>query len=44
MKLKIESFLIESCPDELYDVTILEGTSIKDLKQMVRTNKTRQRK
>jgi hypothetical protein len=44
MKLSVESFLIESCSDELYDVAILPGTSIKDLKQMVRTNKTRQRK
>ncbi|CAF3589360.1 unnamed protein product [Rotaria sordida] len=35
LKLTIESFLIDSCTDEQFDVAILPETTIKDLKQIV---------
>ncbi|CAF0824247.1 unnamed protein product [Rotaria sp. Silwood1] len=35
MKLRIESFLINNCTDEQYDVAILPKTTIKELKQIV---------
>jgi hypothetical protein len=39
LKLSIESYLIDNGTNEKFDVAILRRTTIKDLKQIVRTNK-----
>ncbi|CAF0859468.1 unnamed protein product [Adineta steineri] len=38
LKLSIESYLINLCTDEQFEVTILPRTTINDLKQIVQTN------